>query len=124
MNVGDVKPGDRTHGVLRQYFGLGGHYRSFKSAGCHYSADTDSAHLCAAGQGKPGVASWTLPTCIDPLHILDPAVYNLRHASEPMAHPGHRDGGMDRPGSNAVIEYLKEENPVVREVLGNWHPRL
>jgi hypothetical protein len=31
---------------------------------------------------------------------------------------------MDRPGSNAVIEYLKEENPVVREVLGNWHPRL
>ena len=38
--------------------------------GCLYSADADSPHSAAGGQGQLRPASWTLPTRTDPLKFL------------------------------------------------------
>ena len=65
--------------------------------GCHYSADADFPHFADGGQGQLPAASWTLLTCMDSFLIPEPVGYNLRHASEPVAHPAHRDCGMDEP---------------------------
>ena len=64
-----------------------------------YLADDDSLRFAAGNHGQLGPGSATMPESSALLHSADHAGYNLRYASGPMAHPGHRDGRMDEPAT-------------------------
>ena len=64
-----------------------------------YSAEVNSPRFAAGSPQRLGPGSGTMPVCTDLLHDAHHASYNLRHASEPMAHSGHRDSRMDEPAT-------------------------
>ena len=64
-----------------------------------FSAEVNSPRFAAGSPQRLGPGSGTMPVCTDLLHDAHHASYNLRHASEPMAHSGHRDSRMDEPAT-------------------------
>ncbi len=98
--------------------------RRRQTVGRRYSVDTDSPRPAGGGQECSRLPSRTPPWCADLLHNPDPTAYHPLMHLDPLHILLVSIAGWMNREQDAVIDFLQEENRVLRVLLGNKRPRL